>query len=247
MYRIKELFHFCHISVKSSAPIRRATIDYYDLTMVLEGSLTYFVNGETIVLNKNDVLLLPPNTLRERPSGETASYASFNFTLTEGASLPLDVCMRGAVTPDVKKLLSLFAEEHISLYYHSREKASCILGYILWELLDLKELPSNNPHIRQALKYIAENAESRPITLADLASHLHLTKEYTAYLFKSELGKTVSAYVNEKKMQAAKRMIASGDLGLKEIAERLGFENYGYFSRLFKRHFEVAPSGIGKA
>ena len=246
MYRIKELLHFCNISVKSCTAIVQERIAFYDLTMVLEGSLTYRANGREIVLRQNDVLLLPPGTLRERAGGDGASYASFNFTLEEGESLWEDAYMKGAVTPDIKKLLSLFAEEHISLFYHSREKATCVLGYILWELLDFKELPSNNPHIRCALKYIAENAEQRAITLSELAAHLHLTKEYTAFLFKSELGKTVSAYVNEKKMQAARRMIASGDYPLKEIAERLGFENYGYFARLFKRHFEVSPSGIQK-
>ncbi len=243
MNYVKELFHFCNISVKSSSGIAKAIIDFYDLTMVLAGSLTYDIDGERTVLGAGDAILLPPGTERARLSDEAADYASFNFSLADEKSLPLAQVMRGAVSADSRTLLSVFAEEHLSLFYHSTEKAVCILNYILLELLDFKALPSNNPHIRKALRYIGEHTEES-ITLENLAVHLHLSKEYTASLFKKELGKTVSEYVNEKKMGLAKRMIADGCYSLARIAERLGFEHYGYFSRLFKKHFGISPSRL---
>jgi len=243
MNLVKELFHFCNISVKSSSPIARSVISFYDLTMILSGTLTYDINGERTVLCAGDAILLPPGTVRARESGETAAYASFNFKIADGESLPLASVMRGAVSEDTRTLLSVFAEEHVSLFYHSKEKAVCILNYILLELLDFKILPSNNLHIRKALRYIEEHAHES-VTLETISAHLHLSKEYTASLFKKELGKTVSEYVNEKKMALAKRMIAEDTYSLHEIAEGLGFEHYGYFSRLFKRHFGVSPLGM---
>ena len=243
MNRVSELMHFCNVSVKSSTRIAQSVIDYYDLTMVLSGELTYYIDGERVTLGENDAILLPPATRREREAGETAAYASFNFRLAEGETLPLARVLRGAVSADCRTLLSVFAEEHVSLIYDSREKAVCIINYILLELLDYALLPTGNTHIRKALRYIDEHTESA-VTLDLLASHLHLSKEYTASLFKKELGKTVTEYVNEKKMGLAKRMIADGAYSLHEIAERLGFEHYGYFSRLFKRHFGVSPLGM---
>jgi AraC-like DNA-binding protein len=47
-------------------------------------------------------------------------------------------------------------------------------------------------------------------------------------------------------MLVAKSMIQAGDLPLQNIAEHLGFENYSYFSRVFKKHFNISPAGFKK-
>ena len=47
-------------------------------------------------------------------------------------------------------------------------------------------------------------------------------------------------------MLLAKGMIQAGEHSLQEIAAELGFENYAYFSRLFKRHFHVTPMELKK-
>ena len=60
------------------------------------------------------------------------------------------------------------------------------------------------------------------------------------------IGKTVTDYVGERKMLLAKGMIQAGEHSLQEIAAELGFENYAYFSRLFKRHFHVTPMELKK-
>jgi len=70
---------------------------------------------------------------------------------------------------------------------------------------------------------------------------LGLTKEYTAYLFKKEIGKTIIDYINERKMVIAKNMIDSGQAYLKDVALSLGFENYSYFSKLFKKYYDTTP------
>ena len=84
------------------------------------------------------------------------------------------------------------------------------------------------------------------ITLSMISEHVHLSREYVAYIFKRETGKTVIEYINERKMLLAKDMIQNGNLTLGEVAERLGFENYGYFSRCFKKHFNTSPKSYQK-
>jgi len=68
-----------------------------------------------------------------------------------------------------------------------------------------------------------------------------LSKEYTSYIFKKEIGKTLTDYVNERKMLLAQELIRNGEMSLTDIAVYLGFENYNYFSRLFKRYVEISP------
>ena len=117
---------------------------------------------------------------------------------------------------------------------------------MLFELLDARALGSHNPHVRKIISHIEENEGAR-ITLFDMSRLVGLTPEYTATIFKRETGKTLGEYVNERKLLQAKGMVCNSTLSLGEIAARLGFENYHYFSRLFKSHFHTTPIAMRKS
>ena len=89
-------------------------------------------------------------------------------------------------------------------------------------------------------RFIEENI-TKKITLDMICKRFHFTKEYLSYLFKKNTGKTLIGYVNERKMRIAKDMIQYGEIPLNEIAERLGYSNYSYFSRLFSKQFNAPP------
>ena len=48
-------------------------------------------------------------------------------------------------------------------------------------------------------------------------------------------------YANERKMLIAKDLILEDKLSLQEVALSLGFSNYSYFSKVFKKHFNTSP------
>ncbi len=243
---VTELVHYGKVYTKKSTELTPKYIEFNELTMVLSGRLEYIIDGVEYVVCENDMIFLSAGALRQRRSLPVPTqYVSFNFLSDNNEMLDFPILMQGAVSKDIRGILSVFSQEKLSLLYHSKEKATCVLNYILYELLDNKKLGSNNYHITKALRYIHENIK-KPITLDNLSNYLHLTREYTATLFKKELGKTVSEYVNEKKMQIAKDMISEGAWELRDIAEQLGYENYGYFSRLFKKQFNILPSHVSK-
>ena len=41
-------------------------LSYYDLTVVLGGTLTYVIEGKEVVLGSGDAILMPPGTVRVR-------------------------------------------------------------------------------------------------------------------------------------------------------------------------------------
>ncbi len=241
-YIVRDILHYCNISVKKCTRISSAVIDYYDLTFVLRGSMTYLINGKECVLRENDAILLPPGTLRARQTGtEEVKYVSFNFTVVAGETLPKKYFLQNVISQDIRTLVRVFSQEHISPLYHSREKAHSVLNYILLELLDMIAFESNNQHVIEIIKFIDEHI-SEQITLGMVSAHVHLSREYIAYIFKKELHKTVIDYVNERKMLIAKNMILAGEASLRDIATNLGYENYSYFSRIFKKSFDVSPA-----
>lgn len=240
-YLVNELMHYCNVSLKSCARIGRRVIPYYDLTFVLKGSMTYINDGQIILLEENDAILSPPGTVQERLAGsEEVRYVSFNFTLLPEKELCLPPHLRQVISREIRAVISAFSQSHISPLYHSTEKVVNLLNYILFEILDIHAFESNNEAVIAMIKYIDAQIFT-PISLSALAEHVHLSKEYVAHVFKKERGKTVIEYVNERKMLIAKDLIQANKLSLQQVAQTLGFSNYSYFSKVFKRHFNTSP------
>ncbi len=242
-YPVAELLHYCNISTPNCSRINRRPIDYYDFTYVTEGAMTYRVNGDTVHLGRNDAIFLPPGTVRARDAGGAVSYVSFNFLLSHGVELPFPLYMPGCITPDIRRVFSFFSQEHLSPHFHSAQKCANLLNFVLLELLDARELQTQNAHVRHILAYIEEHGTER-VTLSHMARLVGLTPEYTATVFKRETGKTLTAYINERRLLQARAMITGSALSLQEIAARTGFDSYHYFSRLFKKYFHTSPLQI---
>jgi len=243
-YIVSEITHYCNIITNKCSEITPKKIDFYDLTFVLGGSMTYSANGKTYVLRKNDAIFLKPGTIRGRLSGnETVKYVSFNFHIFPQTVLPFDIYIPNCISSDIKKLLSAFPQSHISPYYHSSEKIANILNYILFEFLDMTSQTYKNEHVLKIIRYIGEHITEK-MTLETISRQINLTKEYTSHIFKKETNKSLTDYINERKMFFAKELIQSHELSLVDVASTLGYENYTYFSRLFKKYFDVTPISL---
>lgn len=235
------LLHYCNIAVLKCQQISPRVIEFYDFTFVLEGELVYYANGERICLQKNDAVFLAPGTLRQRVAGQTpVRYVSFNFLPCESVTLSFPPQMKNCITREIAVAAMNFPTEHVVPNTQSRAKCLHLLNYILCCLFDTAQRITQNEHVINMLCYI-ESHLSEKISLCDVSKHVGLSREYTASLFKREMGKTVTGYICEQKLLLAKGMILGGELSLLDISEKLGFENYNYFSRSFKRYFGITP------
>lgn len=238
---ISELLHYCNVALTHTQPISEKPISYYDLSFMLNGELTYRVDGKTYLLRKNDIIFIRPGQVRQRlESHENVRFVSFNFLIPPNVTLPFSTYMENAVTPHIRTALDAYPESHRTLLYHSEEKCMALLHFILYELWDPSVLRTSNPHVRTMLAYL-EQHKSEKISLTELSRSVHLSKEYCATLFRKEMGETIIDYINRNKMELAKSMIISGEMSLHEIAAQLGFDHYHYFSKLFKKQFGITP------
>ena len=240
-YLVDDIFLYCDISRKGTIKLPSEKIKFYDLTIVLSGELTYIINGEQYVLKKNDLLFVPPASLRERHEAkDNVHYISFNFSLLPTVELSLPTYMSNGASSDIKKMLAIYAQKHISPYHNSKMKLINILNYILLDLVDSITLETVNEHVIKILKYIDAHITER-LSLQSISHEIGLSKEYTASIFKKEMGCTVTHYINDKKMTLAKQLISHNEMTLVEISAYLGYDNYSYFSRLFKRYLSISP------
>ena len=94
--------------------------------------------------------------------------------------------------------------------------------------------------IRQAMNYI-EMHIMEPISLQEIAGHVHLNGSYFSALFKEQCQINFSEYVARRKLQKAKEMLLKTNLPIAEIASRTGYQAVKYFNKLFKEYEGMSP------
>ena len=74
-----------------------------------------------------------------------------------------------------------------------------------------------------------------------ISAAVYITPNYLSKLFRSETGMTLREYINNCRIQEAKRLLSHTDLSVSEIAFELGFESMSYFSTVFRKICGVSP------
>lgn len=89
-------------------------------------------------------------------------------------------------------------------------------------------------------KYITEHVEEK-LTLNKVAEVFNISPNYLSVLFSKYNDLGFTDYINQSKIDSAKKMMTNGDLKIYEISDVLGFESAFYFSRVFKKVTGVSP------
>ncbi len=76
---------------------------------------------------------------------------------------------------------------------------------------------------------------------AQYAALLHLTPKHLNRVSNKILGKTATQIITDRIILEAKRLLASRKYAVSQVADELGYEDYSYFSRLFKKHQGLSP------
>ncbi|URN95674.1 MAG: response regulator [Candidatus Pristimantibacillus lignocellulolyticus] len=97
-----------------------------------------------------------------------------------------------------------------------------------------------NPYIESALNYILTNLHM-PITIKEVAAHVHLNPSYFSVLFKENTGKSFSDYITDCRMIAAKKMLLESHDSLDEITASIGLQTTSYFIKMFKKLEGLTP------
>jgi AraC family transcriptional activator of pobA len=76
------------------------------------------------------------------------------------------------------------------------------------------------------------------------ASELHITLKHLNRICNEILKKTTTQVITDRIILEAKRMLMDKKRTVNEIATELGFDDYSYFVRLFKKHTTITPTAF---
>ena len=107
----------------------------------------------------------------------------------------------------------------------------------------LKPANLNNRYAATMLQYIQQHYAEH-ISLTDLSQELNISCTHLNAKFKGETGYTFHDFLNYYRICKAVELQKQRNYKLYEIAELVGFSDYKYFNKVYKRYVGYAPNKI---
>lgn len=98
----------------------------------------------------------------------------------------------------------------------------------------------HSPAVIKCKNYVYEHLFDK-ISLSMLAETTGMNASYISHLFKKEVGLTISEYIQNERIEEAKKMMLSSNKSLAEIYTPLGFIDQSHFTKVFKKFAGVTP------
>lgn len=98
-----------------------------------------------------------------------------------------------------------------------------------------------NQIVARAIQYVKQHFRE-DITLVNVAEELNISLFYLSKLFRKHTGTNFTEYLTQLRVEHAKKLLAAGEMSIKEVAYAAGFNSQSYFSKIFKKYAGVAPS-----
>ncbi|WP_105614456.1 AraC family transcriptional regulator [Vallitalea okinawensis] len=237
--------------------IKKHGLEEYFINYCIKGEGWVDVNNRRITISSGDIFLCPTSVDHSYSTGlknpwETywsyfsGDYSEYLYQLIDSDLKPIvfNIGYHMDIVSSFEEIL-LTLDKGYAANKHILHATSC-LQRILTMIMQLQLNSSKdrkNAHqdvISNSIRYMQDNIDAF-IELDILAANSHLSKDYFGKLFKKEVGYAPLDYFLRLKMQKACELLDITDLSIKEISLSLGYKDYYYFSRCFKKKIGMSP------
>lgn len=97
---------------------------------------------------------------------------------------------------------------------------------------------------QEIIAYIEANYAT--ITVKELVAKFHFNEDYYNRLLKDKLGMTYLEYVRDIRLKNALSLLKTTKLTIDEVADRVGYQNKGYFYKIFVEKYGATPAKFRK-
>lgn len=115
------------------------------------------------------------------------------------------------------------------------------ISYV-FEFADIKHVDT----VFKTTRYIRENYAQK-LSLDTIAGHIYLSKSYLSKTFKEETGMSITAYINQVRVEKSKQYLADRAYSLADIANAVGFDDQSYYTKVFKAVTGISPGKYREA
>ena len=246
-----------------------------EITYIKKGAMHYRINNRSFHLKEGEIIFCNSNALHsgEMIDQEDCSYipVTFDPKLIYGY-FRSTICTKN-VDPIIQNLSICAMHIDYRREWHKdfREQMLKVISLdidrpdfyeldisirmqIMWRLL-AEHLPhqpvttasdlTEYERIRKILSYIEQNYMNR-ITLTDISESLHLCESECTRLFKRHMNTTLFAFLQEYRIERSLEYLNTKE-SISAIAEKTGFSDSNYYSKVFSKIKGCSPREYRKA
>lgn len=97
--------------------------------------------------------------------------------------------------------------------------------------------------LKPAIDYMDEHYLRNP-SVSEIAQEVTFSADYFHRFFKKATGITPSKYMENRRLDLARKLLFDGRLNITEVAEKSGYNSIYSFSNVFRRRFGISPSRL---
>lgn len=235
---------------------------------IVEGSGTFFIENDSIKINKNDLIIINSNighniyVDEDEYAVKTLGFGLESIGLTSHLEevqsedeLKLDNFFHITWEDKEAKLNEIFSkivEEFHSDNMYAKTLADALASYFLINFLrDYKEEIEvvHDININRQIDYIKSYIDtnySLDLSLEGLSNLAYMNKFHLIGEFKQAYRVTPIEYLILKRIEVSKGLLISTNHSMETIAEIVGFNSQSYFNQVFRKKVGITPSQFRK-
>jgi AraC family transcriptional activator of pobA len=232
--------------------------DYYEVTWITKGTGRFYADLKEYSLDENIICFMKPNQvhrllLSDEVQGFILSFqdsfislGAHEFDLTCQANL-FQLFFRLQVLSVQKEMVTDMMEIVIKMIKEFENdysfKAQVLRRYFKIFLIYLsRQFEKGKPTVEQCpeteltksfMELLEKNYKEEKM-VADYAAKLYITPNYLNGIIKKNTGFSAGHHIRQRVVLEAKRMCRYSNVGMKQIAYNLGFDDCSHFSKFFK-------------
>ena len=229
----------------------------FEIHIIEEGYQIYEINRERVTVQAGEFLIIPPlvghTAAREHPD---TKKSAISFCAPDGI-FDLDEAKPtylAAVSDEISSCLSEIVREfeRKAPYYESVisiKVAEAITKMLRCVGIRYKSYPhrtEEDKRLSLAKQYIKDNLR-RNVQLSELADYCCMSTTQLCRVFRSAEGISPAEYIRKKRCTLMEKLLCDPELSLREISERMGFNNEYYFNAFFKKYTGMTPGAYRRA
>lgn len=144
------------------------------------------------------------------------------------------------LTEVLKKAIESVREDHNQSLLEKYGKA------YMKQMTDQVNGENQEDAVEQAIAYIKSHISDN-ITVETLAKMVYMSPDHLTRMFKKKFDQTVTEYMLQQRMMLAGELLRNKNMSVTMVSAEVGYGNYAYFIRLFKKFYGMPPREYQRA
>ena len=235
----------------------------FEILIIDKGSMRALIAGEEIIATAGDIVIVNPGCTHEAVATEDIAYRVLMFEFVSqfaqdktayrllrpfvnNTSVFMPIIQDADATKIINQIFDVTNEKRNGFSLMQLGLVYQLLSILFERHQDTRYIrPLAEGRLRQVIEYIADHY-CEDITSAGISEKFGYDQSYFCRLFKSAVGVRPTEYIRVLRLEKARRMLLNKEIRISKIALECGFSDVNYFTRCFRKHYEITAGDYRK-